>query len=72
LRCDVTLVPVANKPVYLYLLVVALNLAKQSRRTRLAEPLALTFNTKSVKVAGIAEKVTDAAELLSTLDEMSV
>jgi hypothetical protein len=35
-------------------------------------PLMLARNTKSVKVAGIAEKVTDAAELLSTLDEISV
>jgi hypothetical protein len=34
--------------------------------------LALILNTKSVKVAGIAEKVTDAAELPKTLDEMSV
>jgi hypothetical protein len=29
------------------------------------------LKTKSVKVAGIAEKVTDAAVVLSTLDEMS-
>ena len=34
--------------------------------------LALILNTKSVKVAGIDEKVTDAAELLRTLDEISV
>jgi hypothetical protein len=34
--------------------------------------LALILNTKSVKVAGIEEKVTDAAELARTLDEMSV
>lgn len=35
------------------------------------EPLALILTTKSVKVAGIDEKVTDAAVLLRTLDEMS-
>jgi hypothetical protein len=40
--------------------------------TAAREPLALILTTKSVKVAGIAEKVTDAAELLSTLDDMSV
>jgi hypothetical protein len=32
----------------------------------------LILKTKSVKVAGMAEKVTDAAELLRTLLEMSV